>query len=992
MLLVRKTIRAGVKVVSTSDPEILGVKMDRNFFGLKEDIHIWFTYAPPITSPYARSRKNVLDCLEKTLFSYQNNIVMGDLNGRTSIEKDFIEEKYDEHSPVNDIVGYDFDTPVKRNNSDTSPVDTHGRRVLDICQTISLRILNGRTRGDRWGNLTRFPLKANERPSTIDYALCSNSLLEDVVSFFVLPLNQLSDHCCISLSIKTLRAKDDPIQKEEVTPQISTRFDIDFVDLYKENLERDIGFSELSKVIEETQDYTQGSIDEWTTQFNNLVLNNARVSFPTKNTKKPQKRVTKTTKWYTEECNKAKQQLRRTLNKMRKRPYDRNLQDRYLAHRKEYKKVCRRAEATLRASMVEKLLNENDPKSFWKMIDKMKGWGREETDPSICIPRERWIEHYKKLLNGPEPENLSAHYTAGPKFSPITDKELEEAIDTSKKGKACGPDQTYIEYIKYAPDNVISTLLKLINTIYMCAIYPKPWTVNYLRPIHKKDAKDDPENYRGLAIGPALSKLFSLILLQRLDTFTEDKKLISVAQIAFRRGYRTADHVFLLKTLITKALRRKKKLYAAFIDFRKAYDTVNRSKLLKTLEDLNIDKQLLANISALYREVNYTIKLGANTLEPIPSNLGLKQGCPLSPILFNLYINDISKYLNKKPEESLSIQGTLVNHFLYADDLVILSETREGLQDQLERLHKFADDKDLTVNTKKSMIMIFNKSGRLMKEKLTYGGKELTVVPSFTYLGIDITSSGSFALGTKELNNKARKAMFSLYKTIMQFQLPYSETIRLFNTFIEPILLYNAENLSILSEKEIEKCKTDYHHIFRTADKVSTTTTQLKFLKFALGLHKQSSNMATFGETSELPIILKGYVRMLCFWKRTTSLGDETLVKKAYQENIHLNTTWCKTIQVLNASLGLNNITIEEKDFKKVTKDIIKNKFIEVWKSNIGNPGGKLNFYAMNKHDFQVEPYLKSTLHFKDRRRISRLLCSDHVPVTWGNFGHWDNF
>ena len=116
--------------------------------------------------------------------------------------------------------------------------------------------------------------------------ICIN-LLEDVVSFFVLPLNQLSDHCCISLSIKTLRAKDDPIQKEEGTPQISTRFDIDFVDLYKENLERDIGFSELSKVIEETQDYTQGSIDKRTTQFNNLVLNNARVSFPTKNTKKP---------------------------------------------------------------------------------------------------------------------------------------------------------------------------------------------------------------------------------------------------------------------------------------------------------------------------------------------------------------------------------------------------------------------------------------------------------------------------------------------------------------------------------------------------------------------------------------------------------------------------------------------------------------------------------------------------------------------------------
>ena len=189
-----------------------------------------------------------------------------------------------------------------------------------------------------------------------------------------------------------------------------------------------------------------------------------------------------------------------------------------------------------------------------------------------------------------------------------------------------------------------------------------------------------------MAVDPAISKLFSLILLQRLELFSEDKKLLSVAQIAFRRGYMTADHVYLLKTLVTKALRGKKKLYAAFIDFRKAYDTVNRSKLLKALEDMKVDKQLLANICALYKEVNYTIKHGSRTLDPISSNLGLKQGCPLSPLLFNLYINDLSSYLNKTHEKSLVLKGTLVNHFLYADDLVILSETKQGLQDQLVNL------------------------------------------------------------------------------------------------------------------------------------------------------------------------------------------------------------------------------------------------------------------------------------------------------------------
>ena len=394
---------------------------------------------------------------------------------------------------------------------------------------------------------------------------------------------------------------------------------------------------------------------------------------------------------------------------------------------------------------------------------------------------------------------------------------------------------------------------------------------------------------------------------------------------------------------------------------------------------MKVDKQLLANVCALYREVNYAIKHGTRTLEPIPSNLGLKQGCPLSPLLFNLYINDLSSYLNKTREESLVLKGTLVNHFMYADDLVILSETRQGLQNQLDSLKKFADDKDLSVNTKKSMIMIFNKTGKLMTERLTYGLDELKVVHSFTYLGVDITSSGSFSLGIKELNNKARKAIFSLYRTIMQFEVPYTEAIKLFHTYIEPILMYNIENLSTLTDKEIEKCKEDYNHIFQLSSKATITTTQLKFLKFALGLHKQGSNMATFGETAELPLFLKGLVRTLCYWKRISSMEEETLVKKAYTENIEMNTNWCQTIQVLNASLGLNAMAIEDKDFKKVTKDTMGNKFITVWDKTIRRKEGKLNFYAKVKKKFQVEPYLTSPLCFKDRRLISRLVCSDHV-------------
>ena len=91
-----------------------------------------------------------------------------------------------------------------------------------------------------------------------------------------------------------------------------------------------------------------------------------------------------------------------------------------------------------------------------------------------------------------------------------------------------------------------------------------------------------------------------------------------------------------------------------------------------------------------------------------------------------------------------------------------------------------------------------------------------------------------------------------------------------------------------------------------------------------------------------------------------------------------MNTNGCQTIQVLNVSLGLNALLIEDKNFRKVTKDTIETKFITVWDKSIGRQEGELNLYAKVKRNFQVEPYLASSLCFKDRRLISRLMCSDH--------------
>ena len=273
-----------------------------------------------------------------------------------------------------------------------------------------------------------------------------------------------------------------------------------------------------------------------------------------------------------------------------------------------------------------------------------------------------------------------------------------------------------------------------------------------------------------------------MILLQRLESRMTQTGTISPNQIGFRKGYQTSDHIFLLKTLVTKVLKEKKRLFAAFIDFKKAYDTVDRSLLLKSIHKTGIQGKFLSNLKAIYSKVSYSIKLNGGPLDPIESNLGLKQGCPLSPLLFNIYINDIGSYLQDNGPGNLSIQGTNINHFLYADDLVLLAETKEGLQEHLNGLERFSKDKDLTVNTKKSVVMVFNNAGRKCNQNFTYNNRALSSVQSFTYLGVEISASGSFSAGIKSLIAKAKKAMIPLFRTIIQFGLPFRNALKLFGS------------------------------------------------------------------------------------------------------------------------------------------------------------------------------------------------------------------
>ncbi len=156
-----------------------------------------------------------------------------------------------------------------------------------------------------------------------------------------------------------------------------------------------------------------------------------------------------------------------------------------------------------------------------------------------------------------------------------------------------------------------------------------------------------PENYRGITIASCLGKHFTKIINMRFSSFLVDNKLICVNQIGFIPGKRTADHILVLKTFFDLARLQKSPLYLCFIDLKSAFDTVWRDGLIYKLVRLKLSKRFINLIISMYANVQSSIKTKEGYSESFPIKVGTRQGCNLSTSLFNCYLNDIPKLLDK---------------------------------------------------------------------------------------------------------------------------------------------------------------------------------------------------------------------------------------------------------------------------------------------------------------------------------------------------------
>ena len=370
----------------------------------------------------------------------------------------------------------------------------------------------------------------------------------------------------------------------------------------------------------------------------------------------------------------------------------------------------------------------------------------------------------------------------------ICEKELHSAIQKLKNNKSPGFDNILNEFFKHGNTLMKNVILKLFNAIFNSGCFPKIWAIGEIIPIHKKGDVNDPRNYRGLTLLSCAAKLFTSIINNRLTEWAEDNKVFCEYQYGFRKQRGTTDCMFILHGIINLLLNKSKPLFCSFVDLQKAFDGTNRRALWYKLNKNNISTKIINLIKNMYSKIKLCVK--GSIIDKTPQSVdvslsdsvdkdtdhvddvnndvymnafvdnacfftsiaGVFQGESLSPFLFSMFLNDLNDNLKAIDDVGVKLDEWLMTLLLFADDMVIFSETRAGLQKGLDLLEQYCLNWGLVVNVNKTKCVAFRNGGRLvLLDKWTYHGEELETVNQYKYLGFVFGSSGKFSKGIDDL-------------------------------------------------------------------------------------------------------------------------------------------------------------------------------------------------------------------------------------------------
>ena len=582
----------------------------------------------------------------------------------------------------------------------------------------------------------------------------------------------------------------------------------------------------------------------------------------------------------------------------------------------------------------------------------------------IQFPGKKIVMHFESILQSKDsvsfpPDSL----VNGPLDYDITLKELDKASYVLKPNKASGADSISNEMITCLLHEKPGILIKLFNNIIKGNSEILEWITTIISPIHKKGSKTDPQNYRGISVISCLLKLFESILNMRLTTYCQDYKILRDEQLGFRAGNRTSDAHLILHSLIKQYCQKNnKRIFSCFVDFKQAFDSIPRDLLFEKLINHGINGKFFNALKNLYKYDKCCVRIGDKISKTFLATQGVKQGSILSPLLFNIFISDMPDiFTNPNCDPIKTNNLSTVGHIMWADDLVLMSESDTGLQNMLSNLSDYSSENRLAINIEKTKAMIFNKSGRFIRASYNINGSHIYTTKSYKYLGLIFTPSGEINTALNDLKDRALRAFYKLkLKLGNLFRKDLTTTLSLFNALIKPILLYAS----------------DFWGCLKMPRNNPIENVQLRIYKEILGVQRQTCNIGVLLELGEIPITIYAQKNCINNYFRIKTLKQVNNITAAVLKSSELQPLgWYVITECVLQGIGIG---ISENRLCRNAFIRMKDIFHQEAFALINRDSSKLRTYSKVKTNIGIEKYLLSNLEIEERTIITKLRLSNH--------------
>lgn len=358
--------------------------------------------------------------------------------------------------------------------------------------------------------------------------------------------------------------------------------------------------------------------------------------------------------------------------------------------------------------MLDQINEQTKVNEMWKIVRCVSGNFKHKDNSEIINNKDlatKFMElNFKEEKTTNQILTLTNHDVEEEKFlAPLNIKHMMKTIKERKDSSAPGQNKLSYFFLKQINLNLLTKILELTSQVWMDEKIPEEWLIIKIIPILKQGKdKLKESSYRPIALININLKIINNEVKKRLNLFIEQNKLIPKLSYGFREGYSAINCVNHINSLIMEAKRQKEIAVTIFLDLTKAFDSVDINILMEQLDSLRIPRKIL-NWLNLYLKNRKIIIQTSNGEITKNTNQGLPQGCPLSPILFNLYtrtLHDITTdktvFVQFADDFSITIIGETLEEVELTTNIIL-----DNIKDKLSTLK-------ININPDKSAVILFN--------------------------------------------------------------------------------------------------------------------------------------------------------------------------------------------------------------------------------------------------------------------------------------------